>query len=54
MRELRHFAPQEFEAGTSAWMRDCCTLLDEFRDQLGEPVIISPAHGIYRAPSRSG
>ena len=45
MRELRHFAPQEFRGWYPRMDRRLLHLLDDFRDQLGEPVMISPAHG---------
>ena len=45
MRELRYFAPQEFRGWYPRMDRRLLHLLDDFRDQLGEPVIVSPAHG---------
>ena len=54
MRELRHFAPQEFRGWYERMDARLLTLLDDFRDQLGEPVIDISSARIYRAPSRSG
>ena len=45
MRELRYFEPQEFRGWYPSMDRRLLHLLDDFRDQLGEPVIVSPATG---------
>lgn len=42
---LKHFKPEEFRGWFDRMNPALLHQLDEFREQLGAPVIISPAHG---------
>ena len=42
---MRYFLPQEFRGWYSRMDSRLLALLDDFRDDLGEPVIVSPAPG---------